>query len=507
MPEIIDSLLLEIGLDPKDFKIGMEEALKNFSKTKDGATKHAKDIEASGKQAAQFFSSLKTEALGLLAIFTGGMGIKNFTESTIQTGTSLNNLSKNIGMSSQSIQAWQQAGKQMGGTGAEVLSTLERVTQMSAKYKVGLGGSPDRFNQAGGNLEELKKGPEAYLFEAGRVLRKLAKEQGRDIAYTLASEMLIDPTTFNALIDGKNGIASRIGENKKMFSLDTNDIENLSKLNKEFADFEARATSTGQILISTLAPQLEQVMGFFNRLGQYLVEHKDDIKKWAQGMVDGFRIITSDVEELAKKWNGKVNPAGKGVFGAKPQADNSPQEERMNKEGGGKTKEEMFAEIERKYGLEPGLLNAIHQEESGSGKNMISPKGAMGHFQFMPETAKQYGLKDPNNLEESADAAGRYLRDLSKQNGGDRHKILAGYNWGQGNLERKGLNNAPAETVNYMRDIDKMMGNQTTNNTTTVTTGPITINAKSADGKDVYTAFKERVSNKALVTQSETGVQ
>ena len=79
-------------------------------------------------------------------------------------------------------------------------------------------------------------------------------------------------------------------------------------------------------------------------------------------------------------------------------------------------------------GLEPGLLNAIWLEESGGGKNMLSKKGAQGHFQFMPETAKQYGLKDPNNLEESATAAGKFLSDLSKKYGGDRHKMLAGYN-------------------------------------------------------------------------------
>lgn len=72
----------------------------------------------------------------------------------------------------------------------------------------------------------------------------------------------------------------------------------------------------------------------------------------------------------------------------------------------------LFADIERKYNLPAGYLARTYQIESSSGKNLYNEKsGAAGPFQFMPKTAKAYGLSDPYNLPASADAAGRLAVD------------------------------------------------------------------------------------------------
>lgn len=119
---------------------------------------------------------------------------------------------------------------------------------------------------------------------------------------------------------------------------------------------------------------------------------------------------------------------------------------------------ELFASLESKYNLPSGMLDAVWKQESGRGKNMLSKAGAEGHFQFMPKTARQYGLADPYDLPSSAEAAARMYGDLSKKYGGDVTKMLAAYNWGQGNLDRKGLESAPAETLGYIKNISKRMG-------------------------------------------------
>lgn len=109
--------------------------------------------------------------------------------------------------------------------------------------------------------------------------------------------------------------------------------------------------------------------------------------------------------------------------------------------------------LEQKYGLPSGLLDRVWNAESGRGKNMNSAAGAQGHFQFMPGTAAQYGLKNPYDFDESSDAAARMYRDLLKANGGDVSKAAAAYNWGQGNLNRKGMANAPRETLGYINKV------------------------------------------------------
>lgn len=73
---------------------------------------------------------------------------------------------------------------------------------------------------------------------------------------------------------------------------------------------------------------------------------------------------------------------------------------------------ELLRKYEDQYGLPSGYLARTRAIESRNGQNTYNPKsGAAGDFQFIPSTARQYGLKDPYDLEQSADAAGRFTRD------------------------------------------------------------------------------------------------
>lgn len=113
-----------------------------------------------------------------------------------------------------------------------------------------------------------------------------------------------------------------------------------------------------------------------------------------------------------------------------------------------------LAALERRYHLPPGLLDRVWARESNRGdpKYMRSKKGALGHFGFMPDTAKEYGLKDPNDFVESGDAAARKWSDLLKRYHGNVQLAAAAYNYGDGKLAGVGYNLArtPDETQKYV---------------------------------------------------------
>lgn len=111
-----------------------------------------------------------------------------------------------------------------------------------------------------------------------------------------------------------------------------------------------------------------------------------------------------------------------------------------------------FGALEGKYGLPSGLLHSVAATESGGDPFAVSSKGAKGPFQFMDGTARDLGLKgmDVYDPHKSADAAARYLRYLLDATGGDLEKTLASYNWGLGNVQKKGMGNLPSETRNYV---------------------------------------------------------
>jgi membrane-bound lytic murein transglycosylase D len=94
--------------------------------------------------------------------------------------------------------------------------------------------------------------------------------------------------------------------------------------------------------------------------------------------------------------------------------------------------------ILRRHGV-PAELAAVILVESGGRANALSPKGARGLWQLMPETARRYGLRvdeirdDRLDLFSATDAAARYLHDLYAEFG-DWKLALAAYNTGEANV-------------------------------------------------------------------------
>jgi soluble lytic murein transglycosylase-like protein len=89
----------------------------------------------------------------------------------------------------------------------------------------------------------------------------------------------------------------------------------------------------------------------------------------------------------------------------------------------------------KRYGVDAHVLRVICFMESRFRVNALSPKGARGPMQFMPETAQRYGLTNPEDPQASIDAAARYLRDLLAKFGGRIDLALAAYNAGEGTVD------------------------------------------------------------------------
>ncbi|HBV2269855.1 TPA: lytic transglycosylase domain-containing protein [Klebsiella pneumoniae] len=163
---------------------------------------------------------------------------------------------------------------------------------------------------------------------------------------------------------------------------------------------------------------------------------------------------------LSQAVNALISPAGAAsmqpniVGGYQPNVPLNAQDARLGAKGKAflQAMAGEFGALEGKYGLPAGLLSSLSAAESGGDPYAVSPKGAKGPFQFMDGTARDLGLKgmDVYDPHKSADAAARYLRYLLDATGGDLEKTLASYNWGLGNVQKKGMDNLPSETRNYV---------------------------------------------------------
>jgi soluble lytic murein transglycosylase-like protein len=103
-----------------------------------------------------------------------------------------------------------------------------------------------------------------------------------------------------------------------------------------------------------------------------------------------------------------------------------------------------------RHDVDPGLIRAVIRTESAFDARAVSPAGAQGLMQLMPDTASELGVTDPFDAEQNVMAGTRYLRQLLDRYHGDLDHALAAYNWGMGNVDRHGLASLPEETRQYL---------------------------------------------------------
>lgn len=97
--------------------------------------------------------------------------------------------------------------------------------------------------------------------------------------------------------------------------------------------------------------------------------------------------------------------------------------------------EPMISAAATRHKLDPALIRAVIRQESGFHPCAVSPKGAMGMMQLMPDTAEHFKLSDPFNAAENIRAGAEFLKELFDRFKGDLKLTLAAYNAGPGKVD------------------------------------------------------------------------
>lgn len=285
MPNVIDSLIIQLGLDTKGVGAGTKKAQDGLKGVENQAKKTGESLDkkvtessqrtkkaldamgasgenfgkmlgGAGEKAADGFAKARNQALSLLAVFTAGRGLKDFFNQTTIANSNLGYTAQRLNTNPQQLWAANHAVMAVGGGSNEVDSALGNIQQMGSTVE-GSARLNNTFGQLGiQNYQELiRQGPEALLKAINRATQGMNSGYKNNLLGQLGfgpgTINLIDQTTssFDKLIASKNGLAPTAKE--------ISDSQQLMKDLRQFADVNDHFA---RVIEDEVAPAIDKVI-------------------------------------------------------------------------------------------------------------------------------------------------------------------------------------------------------------------------------------------------------
>lgn len=123
--------------------------------------------------------------------------------------------------------------------------------------------------------------------------------------------------------------------------------------------------------------------------------------------------------------------------------------------------DQLIERVARQVNLKPELIRSVVSAESNFNPSAVSSVGAQGLMQLMPATARELEVSDSFDPQQNLLGGSRYLKQMLDKYDGNLDQALAAYNWGPGNVDRKGLAQMPQETRDYLVKVKQGLSKQT----------------------------------------------
>jgi hypothetical protein len=292
MPTVVDALVVTLSLDSKGFTAGQKQASVDLTKTKQNANAAAKEISASGAHAAQFFGKLRNEMIALGAVFLGGMGIKALAENLNTAGAAMGRMSRNLGVSSEELGAWQSVIERAGGSASEageIFTALQKAYQGLLRGEDAPGSQ--FLRRLGVTMEDMKSAPAVFKRINETINREMA-------AGTMTRQGAIDymsnipgfgPGLQNALLLPPGKLQADLAEAAALGVLHKRDTDAAEAMELAFLKTKQAVLNVSQSILTELSPQLVAIL---TKVNDWL--GKSENREWLQKTIESATTSTKE---------------------------------------------------------------------------------------------------------------------------------------------------------------------------------------------------------------------
>ena len=301
MATVIDTLFMELGIDSSKFSREAKQAVSKLDdmteafekaeaktgKSGKGLDKHAEKVKQNVKQAKNLTDALGKVAKGAAALFalvTGSNALDKLIRETTEANVQLDNLSRNIGMSRNQLQAWggmaEMAGGQadaMRGSLAGLSMSITRLTTMGDTSMVPFFNA---FGVALLNADGKARNLDSIMLDLADRFSKMDRVQ----AYNLAKSMGLDDGTINTLLLGRAEMEKMLALQDRLYRSGEKEIAVSRELTRSRAYLNQQWDALKNMVADALAPHLLRLVKLVSSFADYLMRNENTMKHVFEGL-------------------------------------------------------------------------------------------------------------------------------------------------------------------------------------------------------------------------------
>ncbi|WP_114921924.1 transglycosylase SLT domain-containing protein [Neisseria elongata] len=301
MATVIDTLFLELGIDSGKFGTQAKEAESrldrmsaSFGRAEKSAAKSSKGLEKQAVQSAKSTKQAKnlTQAVGALtkgffaftALVMGSNALDKMIREGAQANVELDNLSRNIGISRNQLQAWGGMAEMAGGSAEGMKGSLAGlsmgITRLTTMGDTSMVPFFNAFGVALLNADGKARDLDSVMLDLADRFAKMDRVQ----AYNLAKSMGLDDGTINTLMLGRAEMEKMLEMQRNLYRSGEKEIQVSRELTQARGYLNAQWDSLKAMLADALAPILLKIIKMVSGFVDYLMKHENSMKHVFEGL-------------------------------------------------------------------------------------------------------------------------------------------------------------------------------------------------------------------------------
>lgn len=261
---VIDSLVVELGLDPSKFTRGQRQAVEQFKQGQRELTEAAKKTEDVARRNSETMSIATQKILGFIGAFAGVRAITNFTTALVRNDDELGRSAKLIETNARELAIWRQVMQAAGGTAEDATGTFSSLMQEFQRFSItGQGGNFIKwFRAAQVEITEMVDGVEKVrpfrdiMLEMSAFLSKMGSAK----AFQFGIESGISPGMTQFLLMGPQKMREMLKTQEGLVSVTEADTKAARELAQAWTEATQAANAFAGELTRGVYPILTKIL-------------------------------------------------------------------------------------------------------------------------------------------------------------------------------------------------------------------------------------------------------